>query len=244
MKKDNLYIIIPAYNEEENIKNVICNWYEIIEKIGNNSKLVIIDDGSKDKTYQISKKLKIKYPNLIIIKKENEGHGATLLYGYEYAIKNNANYIFQTDSDGQTIATEFWAFWNNRKKYDAIIGNRNNRKDGISRIIVTKVLKLSLFFIFHIWINDANTPFRLIKKESLEDCIKDIPPKFNLSNVLLTVLLYKKNYSVKFQNITFRPRQGGINSINLKKITKIGFQAIKDLKKINKNLTRKSVSDE
>ena len=51
--KNNISVIIPAYNEEANISNVIKDWYPIVEKIGNGSRLVIIDDGSKDSTYRI-----------------------------------------------------------------------------------------------------------------------------------------------------------------------------------------------
>ena len=52
---EKLYIVIPAYNEEVMIKSVIDHWYPVVEKIGTESRLVIIDDGSKDKTYQIVK---------------------------------------------------------------------------------------------------------------------------------------------------------------------------------------------
>ena len=51
MKQDSLYIIMPAYNEEANIGNVIRQWYPIIEKIGGESRLVILNDGSRDKTW-------------------------------------------------------------------------------------------------------------------------------------------------------------------------------------------------
>ena len=71
---DTLYIIIPAYNEEANIKNVIEDWYGIIEKIGNDSRLVIIDDGSKDNTYEIMKECAKTRPYLKAITKENSGH--------------------------------------------------------------------------------------------------------------------------------------------------------------------------
>ena len=144
MKKDKLYIVIPAYNEEKNIKNVITSWYKIIKKIGNDSKLIIINDGSKDNTYKECIKLKKKYSHLIVIDKENEGHGATILYGYNYAIKNKADYIFQTDSDGQTIPEEFWEFWNERKKYDAIIGNRKKREE-----IIQKTMQSIVFLCAH-----------------------------------------------------------------------------------------------
>ena len=235
--KDTLYIIIPAYNEEENIANVVKEWHNVVNTINKESKLVIIDDGSKDNTYNKLLKLKKKYSQLEVITKQNGGHGATVLYGYKYALNQKADYIFQTDSDGQTIATEFWQFWNERKNYNAIIGSRKQRQDGMSRIFVTKVLKMVLFCVFHTKVEDANTPFRLIEKNILKECIKDIPNDFNLSNVLLSILLIRKDQEkVKFIPITFRPRQGGINSINFKKIIKIGLEAVKDFRQIKKSL--------
>lgn len=242
MKKnnDNLYIVIPAYNEEETIKSVVAEWYEVVDKIGNDSKLVIINDGSKDNTLKILNTLKKKYKNLIALDKKNGGHGDTVLYGYNYALENNADYIFQTDSDGQTLPSEFWDFWEERNKYDAIIGYRNNREDGFSRIIVTKILKFVLFLIFHCWITDANTPYRLMKNSVLKKYYKQIPEHFNLSNVMLTVLLIKNKAKVEFKKITFRPRQGGVNSINIKKIIKIGIQAVKDFRQIKKSMKEKN----
>lgn len=236
---DNLYIIIPAYNEEENIENVVAEWHEIVAKIGNNSKLVVINDGSKDSTMNKLDELSKKFPCLIALNKENGGHGDTILYGYKYAIDNKADYIFQTDSDGQTVPSEFWDFWNERNQFSAIIGHRNGRQDGLSRVLVTKTLKLVLFMIFHLNITDANTPFRLMKREVVERYYPQIPEHFNLSNVLLTVLLVKNKESVEFKKITFRPRQGGVNSINLKKISKIGIQAVKDFRHLKKCLNQK-----
>lgn len=236
---DKLYIVIPAYNEEENIEEVTKEWHDVVEKIGNDSRLVIIDDGSKDNTYKKLCSLKKKYKYLEPITKKNEGHGATVLYGYNYALENKADYIFQTDSDGQTISSEFWQFWEQRKDYSAIIGSRKRRKDGISRVFVTKVLKLVLFLIFHLKVEDANTPFRLINYKTLKKYYKHIPPNFNLSNVMLTVLLLDNKEKVKFIPITFRERQGGVNSINFKKITKIGKRAWKDFRNIRKEINAK-----
>ena len=234
--EEKLYIVIPAYNEEANIENVVKEWYEIVEKIGDTSKLVVINDGSKDNTLQKLQELKQNFKQLEVLDKKNGGHGDTVLYGYKYALDNNATYIFQTDSDGQTVASEFWEFWKDRKNYSAIIGHRDTRQDGFSRKIVTKTLKLVLFLIFSLNITDANTPFRLMKYDVLQKYYSMIPEHFNLSNVMLIVLLMKNNEDVEFKHITFRPRQGGVNSINLKKITKIGIQAVKDFRRIKKEL--------
>ena len=138
---DSLYIVMPAYNEEENIGDVIEEWYPIVERYsaGGESKLVIIDDGSKDRTYEVIRRYADSRPLLVPLTKMNEGHGATLLYGYHYALEHGADYIFQTDSDGQTLPEEFEKFWEMRKESEVIIGDRNHREDGISRIFVTSI---------------------------------------------------------------------------------------------------------
>lgn len=233
---DKLYIIIPAYNEEANIEMVAREWHEVVAGISQDSRLVIINDGSKDQTYEKLCALQAELPQLLPVTKENGGHGATVLYGYFYALEHGADYIFQTDSDGQTLASEFQGFWEQRNEKKVLIGYRNHREDGISRIFVTKVLKMVLFLIFGIRVTDANTPYRLMPKKLLQKYIVKVPENFNLSNVMLTVLFLRGKENVQFIPITFRPRQGGVNSINLKKITKIGIQAVKDFRTIKKNL--------
>lgn len=235
---EKLYIVIPVYNEEANIKEVIEDWYPIVEKYNGNgeSRLVLIDDGSKDNTYPIISECAKERPLLKAITKQNEGHGATVLYGYNYAIESGADYIFQTDSDGQTLPSEFEQFWECKEEHEMVIGHRSKREDGASRFFVTKVLKLTLKLCFGVTVTDANTPFRLMKADVLKENLELIPEKFNLSNVIISVIYAKKKYNVKYIPITFRPRQGGVNSINLKKIFKIGVQAIKDFRKINKTL--------
>ncbi len=231
---DKLYIIIPAYNEEENIRSIIKDWYAVVDKIGNGSKLVIIDDGSKDSTYSIMKQEARTRPAFEPLTKPNSGHGATVLYGYSYGIEQGADYIFQTDSDGQTLPEEFWRFWELRMEYAMVIGHRKGRQDGFSRLFVTKILKLVILACFHVSLKDANTPFRLMKGEILRQNIKLIPKDYNLSNVLISVIYGKKRLPVKYLPVTFRPRQGGVNSINMKKIYKIGGQAVKDFTAMNK----------
>lgn len=233
-EKDKLYIIIPAYNEEETIESVIDDWYPIIDKIGNGSKLVIIDDGSKDQTYSLMQKLAETREHLVPLTKPNGGHGATILFGYHYALDQGADYIFQTDSDGQTKSEEFWPFWEQRMQYDMVIGHRKGREDGFSRVFVTKTLKLVLLLLFHVKVTDANTPFRLMKADTLKEYLPLIPKDYNLSNVIISVIYAKKKLAVKYIPITFRPRQGGVNSINMKKIFRIGRQACKDFIRINK----------
>ena len=233
---DKLYMVIPAYNEQDTIREVIDEWYPMVVMTGAESRLVVIDDGSKDATYEVLKSEAKDRPQLIVKHKENSGHGPTILAGYKYALEEGADYVFQTDSDGQTRPEEFPAFWRCRRHYDMTVGYRNHRQDGFSRVFVTKVLKAVIFMCFHCLVTDANTPFRLMKAETLKREIHLVPRNYFLTNVLLTVIYTKHHHKLKFVPITFRPRQGGVNSINMKRIFNIGKNALRDFIRLNKTI--------
>lgn len=235
------YIVMPAYNEEANIESVVEQWHPVTEKLrddGVEAYLTIANDGSKDSTIEKLKLLQKKIPYLELLDKPNSGHGATVLYLYRHAINASADFIFQTDSDGQTNPDEFWQMWNERYNYDMQIGHRNHREDGFSRVVVTKVLKAVVKLMFGVTCIDANTPFRLMKKTSIAPIIELIPQDFFLSNVALSALSVKKGLKLRWIPITFRPRQGGVNSINLSRIFKIGIKAIVDFRQINRATTQ------
>ena len=237
--KDTLYIVMPAYNEEANIEDVILQWHPVCERInaeGNEAKLVIANDGSKDNTFAIMQQLSAKYPFLMPIDKPNSGHGATVLFLYLKAIADSANFVFQTDSDGQTLPEEFWQMWEHRHEYDFQIGTRGGREDGASRVFVTKTLRLVVWMMFGVWVKDANTPFRLMNATRLQSIMSYIPEDFFLANVAVSAIAVKKSENIAWYPITFRPRQGGVNSINMKRIFKIGIKALGDFKIINKKL--------
>lgn len=91
------------------------------------SRLVIADSGSTDGTHDILVCLKERYPQLEILTDTEKQHGPKLIALYNYAIEHGADYIFQTDSDGQTNPDEFDSFWQLRLQYDAILGHRKVR---------------------------------------------------------------------------------------------------------------------
>lgn len=235
---DKLYIIIPAYNEAENINACVEDWYPVIaaHNPSGESRLVIINDGSKDDTYQILTKLAQDKPLLLPLSKQNGGHGSTVLYGYRYAIENGADFVFQTDSDGQTNPDEFEAFWDERNDYDAILGNRVVRGDGKDRKFVENTVCFLLKMIFGVKVEDANAPFRLMRTGLVAKYIDKLPKEFNIPNIMFTTYFVYHHEKVKFIPITFKPRQGGVNSINIKKIVKIGWKAVGDFYKLKKEI--------
>lgn len=234
---DRLFIVIPAYNEEANIHAVVEGWHAVAERIGPDARLAVVNDGSRDSTGAVLKELSKSHPRLIALDKPNGGHGSACLYGYSYALAQGADFVFQTDSDGQTLPEEFDAFWARRNDFEAVVGYRRARQDGFSRKVVTKVLKLVVALVFGQWLTDINTPFRLMRADLLATFVARIPADYNLPNVLLTVMFARRGKDrVLFLPITFRPRQGGKNSINLKKISKIGMKAIRDFSRLRRIL--------
>jgi len=231
-----LTLVMPAYNEAQNLDALLAEWHPVVAQVGADATLLVVDDGSTDNTVQLLEQAMAggAYPQLVAVTKPNSGHGATLLYAYRWALDHGASYVFQTDSDRQTMPEEFWPFWNLRNQADAVIGHRKGRQDGASRVMVTKVLKWSVALVFRKVIPDANCPFRLVQRDALAEALRDIPDDYNLTNVLLAVRLAQAGRKVIYRPITFRPRQGGVNSINLPRIFRIGARAIKDFARLRR----------
>lgn len=233
-----LYIVMPAYNEEANIKTTLNAWYPVIEKHNKtgNSRLVVVNDGSKDNTYKMMQEYAETHPLFVPLTKPNGGHGSTVIFAYDYAIKSGADWIFQTDSDGQTNPDEFEDFWNERDNYDAIFGNRTVRGDGKSRAFVEKVVCMLVKHYFGVKVPDANAPFRLMRADKVSKYLGKLKPDYNLPNIMMTTYFVYYKDRVTFKEISFKPREKGTNSINIKKIIKIGQQALKDFRELKKNL--------
>ena len=234
---ETLYIVMPAYNEEENIRAVIEQWYPVLEGKAEDSRLVVADSGSKDRTHEILTELKeTTCPKLEILSDTNQYHGPKVIALYDYAIKNGADYIFQTDSDGQTNPEEFPAFWEDRGKYDGIFGNRTVRGDGKDRAFVEHTVCALLKLYFGVSVPDANAPFRLMKTETVKKYLYNMEPDYNLPNIMITTYFACYNEPIDFKEISFKPRQAGTNSIDIPKIVKIGWNALGDFRRFKKDM--------
>jgi dolichol-phosphate mannosyltransferase len=232
-RPENVYIIIPAYNEEDTIESVISEWHPVVCQISSGSRLIIINDGSKDSTAQKVRNLESRCEYLTLVDKRNSGHGPSCLVGYKYALSRRADWVFQTDSDGQTLASEFESFWADRKKADFLIGYRTVRGDGVTRWLVSRALRLSILAIFRTYIRDSNVPFRLMKTSRLGRYLDIVPGDFFLANSLLTVLLAKGKENILWKQITFRSRQGGVPTVPLGGFFALGVRILRDFHRFN-----------
>ena len=237
-----LYLIAPAYNESQNIKQFIEEWYPVVERHngGGLSRLLVVDDGSTDDTFRQLQDMAGTRELLLPLTKPNGGHGAACLYGYRYAVEHGAEYIFQTDTDGQTSAGEFEGFWAERE-HDAVLGMRTHRGDGWQRKFVENVLCFVLRMVFGVRVPDANCPYRLMSAGLVGKYTAMMPEDFNLPNAMLTAYFSYFHENITFRAITFRARQCGKNSINIRKIIALGLKAVSDFRHLKKKFQGASI---
>jgi len=96
--------------------------------------------------------------------------------------------------------------------------------------------KLLIYFFFGVKVPDANAPFRLMKASVVEKYINRFEEDYNLPNIMLTAFFAYYEEKLEFREISFKPRQGGKNSINIPKIVKIGWKALGDFARFKKGM--------
>ena len=231
-KELELVVVIPAYNEEACIEHVVKNWIDGLSKYipRENFKILIINDGSKDNTGKLLDELTAHYPELIAKHQLNGGHGNAVVNGYKMAVELNSQYIFQTDSDDQFVPEDFIKFWEIRNQSEFILGFRQVRHDDPFRLIITRILKYSLLFIYGTYISDANIPFRLFKSSFLVKLLKVLPTPIPFApNIFISILAKKSGQQLFNIPVIHKERETGEVSIKHFKLLKVCWQSFKEL---------------
>ncbi len=230
-----LAVMMPIYNEEVNIEAVVAEWVEELSRLGITHTVLAVNDGSRDGTEAALKRLAAKYPEVTAIEKQNAGHGQACRTGYFRAVECGVAWTLQIDSDGQCDPRFFASFWKSRDEADAIFGMRKSRDDGASRALVSTICRWATSALCGIDLKDSNVPYRLMRTSCLAEALGRIPADFEMQNVALTLAL-KRNRSVRWKYIPihFRDRQGGTNSINFKRIVRMGGELLLNLHRIGK----------
>lgn len=157
-----IFIVIAAYNEEERIKKVLSNLKK--QKYKN---IVVVDDGSSDKTYEIAKKERVYVLKHIT----NRGQGAALKTGIDFALLNKADIIVTFDADGQFLVKEIKKVISPilKNKADISLGSRFLGKAVNMPFLKQVVLKLGVFVVlilYRIKITDSQSGFRAMSRNA------------------------------------------------------------------------------
>ena len=212
--KEKILLIIPAYNEEENILQT-C---QKVKKHNKNNKvqydIIVINDCSRDKTGELCHKYNVSVIDLI----HNLGIGGAVQTGYKYAYENNYDIAVQYDGDGQHDVRYVLDIIEPiiKGQADMVIGSRfveekSKFKSSRARRIGIKVISIFMKWATHKKIYDTTSGFRAVNKELIKDFSISYPIEY--PEPITTAEVLKKKYVVKEIAVEMNEREGGVSSI-------------------------------
>jgi len=222
-----LTVIMPAYNEQGAIEAAVQEVRESVLDVVPNSSLLVVNDGSKDKTGEIMDRLVASDPRVQVIHKPNGGHGPALLTGLA---KADAECFMLVDSDLQIPMNAFAPLWQAiQNGADAAFGMRIKRDDPTLRLWLTKFIRATLPILLGVSIRDANVPFKLFRKTVWERVSPLIPSDTLAPSLFLAVFVKKTGCKLELFEVPHKERQTGEVSIKRWKLIKFCWRAFKQL---------------
>ncbi len=205
--------IIPAYNEEEAITEVVQTLRKVATENGLQLDVVVVNDCSTDSTSEIISKLPCIAINLPV----NLGIGGAVQTGYKYAFYNGYDYAIQVDGDGQHPAEEIPKLVAALEKnnWDVVIGSRFLDKEGFQSTFLRRsgigFFRFLNRLLVGVDIKDSTSGFRLLNKKALTLVNDYYPDEYPEPEA---IVLYAKNgLKIGEAPVVMRERQGGVSSI-------------------------------
>ena len=198
-KVNELSIFFPFWNEQDNLKTVVERAIPIASKIAKTWEIIMVDDGSSDKTLEIAKELAKGNPNLIVVTHaENRGYGAALKSGFEHA---RYNVVVFNDGDGQFDFSEVSKFIEKIKDSDLVIGFRKKRLDNPFRHLLMNMLRVWDFVFFGFRFKDIDCGFKMFRKEAIDSIM---PLKSEGAMITTEILAKSKKTRLRILEVEVR----------------------------------------
>ena len=209
-----LLVVIPAFNEANSIGNVIQDIRNHIPT----ASILVVDDGSKDKTVEVAVSAKVNVLSLPF----NVGVGGALRAGFLYAHRNSFTQVLQIDADGQHRAEHAKIILESADGYDIVIGSRfaeskNNYDASFLRRLAIRLLSAAISKICKTKLTDVTSGFRLSSSSAIELFMKDYPVEYLGDTVESLVIAHKSGLSIKEVPVQMSKREFGSPSQNVLK---------------------------
>jgi glycosyltransferase involved in cell wall biosynthesis len=161
-------IVMPAYNEQDNIENTVTSCFKTLDTIPGDHEVVVTDDGSKDSTGEILKRLSQTYETLVVERNEpNQGYGVAL----SRAIRTSkGDVVVSIDSDGQfdiTELPELLAHFGD--KIDILTGYRISKQDTRIKVLADRIMNLLIRVTFGVRYRDTNCAYKIYRGSTLRN---------------------------------------------------------------------------
>jgi len=228
-------VIIPTYNEKENITNIL----EAIFRLDQGYHVLVIDDSSPDGTAGIVVQLQTKYPGRLYLEERQGklGLGTAYIHGFKWAVRNNYQFIFEMDADFSHNPKDLDRLYEACKRQggDVAVGSRYVKGGGNvnwpwDRVLLSRGGSLYTQMITWMPVNDPTAGFVCYKKEVLEtinlDQIRFVGYAFQIE---MKFAAWKLGFKIKEVPIIFEDRKFGVSKMN-KGIVKEGILGVLNLR--------------
>jgi len=215
-----VYIIIPTYNEKDNIVGLLDQIFNL--RI-NNLNILVVDDNSPDGTGQLVENLKAKYSNLDILHRpQKAGLGKAYVAGFKEVLNKGADYIFEMDADFSHDPKHIPEFLAEIKNYDLVLGSRYIRSGGVenwnfTRRIVSRFGNIYARIILGLPIKDLTGGFKCYRRVVLEKIglanLSSVGYNFQIET---TYKAHQAGFKIKEIPIIFTERREGKSKFDVK----------------------------
>lgn len=209
-KLSSVSFFCPAYNDEKNLPMLIPKAHKFLSSITDTFEIIIIEDGSPDKTGSVADELSSKYSNIRVVHhKKNLGYGATLKRGF---IESRNEYVMYTDGDNQYDIYEFKPYLYLLDSADIISGYVVNNKKAVSfaRKLQSFFFNITIHILFFTRMKDINCSMKIYKRKVIDSIIIQSNSAFVDAEMLLRAR--GKGFFIKDFPVTHYERRNGLAS--------------------------------
>lgn len=235
-------IVIPTYNERENIQILIPQIEEIFQQNGlaTGGKILVVDDSSQDGTANVVTEFMARYTNLFLVeRREKGGLGSAYIAGFRYALETlGADIIFEMDGDGSHDPKDITRFLAELKNgADVVVGSRYIAggvipKWTVSRRLISRGGNFFARIVAGLPLHDCTSGYRAIKAKTLREIdLEEVCADGYAFQISLLHALVKAKARIKEIPITFRERRFGESKLGNGDIREFFFTACKLRKK-------------
>jgi dolichol-phosphate mannosyltransferase len=216
-----LSIVIPARDEEGCITATVEHLDVEMRLRGVPHEIVVVDDGSSDRTWEILGELKARIPALVPVRNLGaHGFGRAIVKGFEHATGDALVVMMADESDDCRDAVRYWEVLN--EGWDAVFGSRFIKGGSVidyprHKLFLNRLANLFLRVLFHAPLNDFTNAFKAYRRTVIEGCRPFLSPHFNLT-IELPLKTIVRGYSWTVTPITWRNRRFGESKLKIKEM--------------------------
>jgi dolichol-phosphate mannosyltransferase len=216
-----LSVVIPARDEQECVASSIEHLSVELRLHNVPHEIIVVDDGSNDKTWEILTALRSKLSELVVVQNTSRhGFGRAVVRGLD-EMKGDAVVIMMADeSDDCRDVVRYWQKLN--EGYECVFGSRFVKGGGVIdyprvKLILNRLANLFVKMLFNIRLNDTTNAFKAYRKTVIDGCRPLVSPHFNLT-VELPLKAIVRGYSWTIIPITWRNRRTGTPKLKIKEM--------------------------